>query len=137
MLTHPHSKNMTKEEEESCWHKVATEASDHTVKHPEKAHPRLEDWSLTRGGNGSAGSIYTAPELRPVALSGIVFNHPVKQDGDEVGTSQLRSLVFENGVGMACTANRVYALGKMAKDYEEFRRGKGLSVLSVSFAASS
>tara|TARA_B100000405_G_scaffold296620_3_gene251721 strand:- start:675 stop:1061 length:387 start_codon:yes stop_codon:yes gene_type:complete len=127
---------MTKEEEESCWDDVTTEASEHTVKHPEKAHPRLEDWSLTRGGNGSAGSIYTAPELRPVALSGTVFNHPVKQDGDEVGTSQLRSLVFENGVGMACTANRVYVLGKMAKDYETFRRGKGLSVLSVSFAAS-
>lgn len=118
------------------WDKEPAKTFEHAGGHSEEAQPRLEDWSLSKGGGGSGGSIYTAPELRPVTLSGVVYNHPVKPDGAEVGTSALRSLSFENGAGVACTANRAYILGRMAKDYKDYRREKGLSVSNVSFAAS-
>lgn len=95
---------------------------------------RLEHWSLSKNGSGN---IYTAPELKPVTLSGIVYNHPVKADGTQVDTSALKDLVFEGGCGKATTLNRIYELGEMAEGYKDFRQAKGLRVDTVRFVSDS
>jgi len=68
--------------------------------------PILENWSL--------GTIlddpYLAPELNPSCLYGEVYNHPKKEDGKRIRTSQLIEFNWEN-MTVQCKS-RVYKLGK-------------------------
>lgn len=72
---------------------------------------RMENWALAFIGVWDG---FTAPELRPVGLSGTVFNDPRRADGTPITTSQITS-VDDDVVTTA--SGRRYQLGEVDPAY--------------------
>lgn len=74
--------------------------------------PRLENWSLRWAGN-EPDDVYKAPELRGMALQGVVYDHPDHADGTQLVTSPIMSV---SGRAVQ-TRNTLYELGQVDPDY--------------------
>lgn len=80
---------------------------------------RLDGWAVVPCG----GNRYTAPELLPRALTGIVFGHPGHQDGKHVTTSQIVA-VYKRTV--TTRSGTTYRLGPIDRRYRAFLRKQGI-----------
>lgn len=74
--------------------------------------PRLESWSVT-GGNYHP---YTAPELRTLHLQGMVYGHPMFDDGHPVLTTPIVGVDDDRVV---TKSGSVYELGEVDAMYED------------------
>lgn len=72
--------------------------------------PRLESWSVTGGNNP-----YTAPELRTLHLQGMVYGHPMFDEGHPVLTTPIVSVVDDRVV---TKSGSIYELGEVDAAYE-------------------
>ena len=99
---------------------------------PAECRPLLTNWSVVNA-RGAKPDPYLAPELRPSALAGDVFNHPRKPDGDTVTTNRLRYLHYKQNahLGIAVTDSRAYLLGTIDADYASYRAERGLSTTEI------
>jgi len=73
---------------------------------------RLELWSMR-------GDPYTAPELNPMRLQGVVYGHSRKPDGKRVTTSHI---VAVQGRCVKTNSGTVYRLGTVEPAYRAFLR---------------
>lgn len=99
---------------------------------PAERRPLLTKWSVVNA-RGAKPDPYLAPELRPSALAGNVFNHPLRPDGDTVATNRLRYLHYKQNahLGIAVTDSRAYLLGTIDADYASYRAERGLSTTEI------
>jgi hypothetical protein len=80
---------------------------------------RLEQWYAHYAG----GTAYTAPELRGLAIVGLLVDHPLRPDGTRVKTSRV---VSATGRTVRTQSGSVYELGDIDPAYRAYLDEQGI-----------